>query len=136
MLVVTPERTERIVGVAQKLADDVIFPGALETDAADAVPRDLLDQLASAGLYGLSGPAWAGGIDADFGTACAVFEALASGWLTTTFVWAQHIGTVRAAAASESPHARDWVEPLCCGTCRSGLALAGVQPGPRPRPYP
>ena len=122
--------TQEIVGVAQQLADDVLFPRALETDAADTVPRDLLDQLAGAGLYGLSGPTWAGGIDAGFDTACAVFEALAGGCLTTTFVWAQHIGAVRAAAASESPHMRDWVEPLCRGTRRSGLALAGVLPGP------
>jgi len=128
--VVTPERTEQIVSVAQKLADDVLFPRALDTDTAETVPRDLLDQLADAGLYGLSGPTWAGGIDADFATACAVFEALAGGCLTTTFVWAQHIGAVRAAASSESPPMQEWVEPLCSGTHRSGLALAGVLPGP------
>lgn len=127
---VTPGSTQQIVSVALQLADDVLFPRALETDAAETVPRDLLDLLADAGLYGLSGPAWAGGIDADFGTACAVFEALAGGCLTTTFVWAQHIGAVRAATASESPAMRDWVEPLCRGRRRSGLALAGVLPGP------
>ena len=126
----TPGSTQQIVSVAQQLADNVLFPKALATDAAETVPRDLLDLMADAGLYGLSGPTWAGGMDADFGTAGEVFEALAGGCLTTTFVWAQHVGTVRAAAASESPHARDWVEPLCRGTCRSGLALAGVQPGP------
>ena len=62
-----------IVESAQWLADEVLFPAALETDRADAVPVDLLDALADAGLYGLPGA-----VD-DFETLCAVVEVLASG---------------------------------------------------------
>ena len=39
-----------ILGTAQRLADDVLFPAALATDAADVVPVELLDALADAGL--------------------------------------------------------------------------------------
>jgi hypothetical protein len=60
------------VGTAQALADEVLFPAALETDAADVVPVRLLDALADAGLYGV-------GAETDFATVCAVQEALASG---------------------------------------------------------
>lgn len=123
--------TEGPVDVAQRLADEVLFPGALEADAAHTLPRDRLDALADAGLYGLAGPAWAGGLDADLPTTCAVVEALASGCLTTTFVWAQHVTTVFVVAASPSPLMRRWVHPLCLGEARSGLALAGALPGPR-----
>jgi hypothetical protein len=35
-----------------------------------------------------------GGLEADFGDICAVAERLASGCLTTTFVWVQHLGAV------------------------------------------
>src|SRR4051794_6538521 len=105
-----------LVETAQRLADDVLFPAALATDAADAVPVELLDALAAAGLYGLSARA-------DFETACAAVEALASGCLTTTFVWVQHLGAVRAAAASENAAVRAWVEALCSGERRAGLAL-------------
>src|ERR1041385_4240129 len=91
---------------ARRLADDVLFPAALATDAADSVPGELLDALAGAGLYGLMA-------DADFATVCAVVEALASGCLTTTFVWVQHLGTVRAAATSDHGHVREeWLEAL------------------------
>jgi len=38
------------VAVARRLADDVLFPAALETDAADVVPRELLDALAEGGV--------------------------------------------------------------------------------------
>jgi alkylation response protein AidB-like acyl-CoA dehydrogenase len=119
-----------IVGAARRLADEVLFPAALETDAADTVPIELLDALAEAHLYGLSGPASAGGLEADFQTVCNVVETLASGCLTTTFVWVQHIGAVLAAATSENDAIAEWVAPLCRGERRAGLALGGAVPGP------
>jgi alkylation response protein AidB-like acyl-CoA dehydrogenase len=119
-----------VVETAQQLADEVLFPAALTTDAADAVPVELLDALAAAGLYGLAGPAAAGGLDADFESVCAVVEALASGCLTTTFVWVQHLGAVLAVASSENVALRDeWLGPLCRGERRNGLALGGAVPG-------
>jgi len=120
-----------VVETAQRLADEVLFPAALATDAADAVPVELLDALADAGLYGLAGPVSADGLDADFETACAVVEALASGCLTTAFVWVQHLGAVLAVASSDNAALRDeWLEPLCRGERRTGLALGGAVPGP------
>lgn len=119
-----------VVATAQGLADEVLFPAAVQTDAADVVPAELLDAVAQAGLYGLAGPEWAGGLDADFPSVCGAVEALASGCLTTTFVWAQHIGAVRAAATSDTPAIRDWVPLLCRGDRRAGLALGGSLPGP------
>ncbi|MEX0659830.1 MAG: acyl-CoA dehydrogenase family protein [Egibacteraceae bacterium] len=124
--------SEAIVETARRLADEVLFPAALATDAADTVPRALLDALAEAGLYGLRGPGWAGGMAADLDLICAVTEALAAGCLTTTFVWSQHGGTPFVVAAAGSPALRSWIEPLCRGAVRSGLALAGAQPGPDP----
>jgi alkylation response protein AidB-like acyl-CoA dehydrogenase len=119
-----------IVQTAQQLADEVLFPAAMDTDRADVLPVELLDALAEAGLYGLTGPAGAGGAEADFETVCGVVEALSSGCLTTAFVWTQHIGAVNAAAASESPAIREWVAPLRMGRQRAGLTLGGAVPGP------
>jgi alkylation response protein AidB-like acyl-CoA dehydrogenase len=118
-----------VLSTAERLADEVLFPAALATDTAEAVPVDLLDILAEAGLYGLSGPVSAGGLDADFPTVCSVVEKLASGCLTTTFVWVQHLGAVIAAAGSDNAAIRDWVAPLCKGRRRAGLALGGAIPG-------
>jgi alkylation response protein AidB-like acyl-CoA dehydrogenase len=119
-----------VVGTALRLAEEVLFPAALATDGADVLPMELLDSLADEGLYGLTGPASAGGFDADFQTVCQVVEALASGCLTTAFVWVQHIGAVRAAASSENETLAAWVGPLCTGERRAGLALGGAVPGP------
>jgi alkylation response protein AidB-like acyl-CoA dehydrogenase len=106
--------------VARQLADEVLFPTALDTDAADRVPVSHLDCLAGAGLYRLADPA----------TDLAVIEALAGGCLTTTFVWIQHHSALRAVAASHTAGLRDrWLEPMGRGTCRAGIAVAGIRPG-------
>lgn len=117
---------------ATRLAEDVLFPAALETDRSELVAAGLLDQLAAAGLYGLAGPPEAGGLGADPETFTTVAEVLASGCLTTTFVFMQHHGAVRTIAAfSPAELRREWLEPLCRGERRSGVAFAGLRrPGP------
>jgi len=116
--------------VAERLADDLLFPTALATDQADRVPRRILDALAVAGLYGLYGPAEAGGLGCDQATGLQVVEILAGACLSTTFVWIQHHSTVRAVAACDIPGIRErWLEPLCRGKWRAGIAVAGIRPG-------
>jgi len=126
-----------IVQAAQRVADDVLFPAALSTDASEVVPGRLLDALADAGLYGLAAPRHAGGAGADFAAVCAVHEALASGCLTTTLVWAQHHGLVRALAqGGDTELANRWLTPLARGRVRAGLALGGALPQPTLRATP
>jgi alkylation response protein AidB-like acyl-CoA dehydrogenase len=120
------------LATARRIADEELFPTAAAVDAADAVPPARLDLLAAAGLYGLAGPRAAGGLEPDFPTFCGVIEALAGGDLTTTFVWTQHHGAVRALAAEDAaPELRQAeLGPLCRGERRAGLALPGLHPGP------
>ena len=122
---------DEIVAFASRFADEVLFPSALATEAAGAVPTGHLDALAGAGLYGLAGPVEAGGLGLDREAAWAVVEALAGGCLATTFVWVQHHGLVRAMATDAPAGLRDeWLGPLCRGERRAGVALAGLLPGP------
>jgi alkylation response protein AidB-like acyl-CoA dehydrogenase len=117
-----------VVQTAWRLADDVLFPTALETDRADVVPIEVLDALADAGLYGLAAPAALDGFDADFETVCQVQEALASGCLTTAFVWAQHLGLVHVLSETGGMIADEWLGSLARGEVRAGLALGGALP--------
>jgi alkylation response protein AidB-like acyl-CoA dehydrogenase len=113
-----------VVEAARRIADEVLFPAALATDAAGAIPVSSLDALAEAGLYGSALPD-------DLEATCAVLEALAGGCLSTAFVWIQHLGVLRAALFSEHDHIREeWSEPLARGKRRGGLALGGALPGP------
>jgi alkylation response protein AidB-like acyl-CoA dehydrogenase len=122
---------EPIVERAREIADDIFFPAATETDAADLLPATHLDLLAREGFYGIAGTADAGGLELDPSATSAVVETLASGCLTTTFVWLQHRNPVRAIGGSDTPGLRDrWLAPLCRGERRAGIALAGNRPGP------
>jgi len=120
------------VQTAQRIADELLFGAALDTDRAERVPVQHLDTLAAAGLYGVAGPTAAGGLDASLKEHTSITEALASGCLATAFVWLQHHGSVRALLTTERASLRDeWLEPLCAGRRRGGLALGGVRPSPR-----
>ncbi|HYM51097.1 MAG TPA: acyl-CoA dehydrogenase family protein [Candidatus Limnocylindrales bacterium] len=122
---------EEILAAAQRIAEEVLYPAAIATDRAAIVPVTQLDTLAASGFYGLPGPVDAGGLGADFETLCAVIEILAGACLTTTFVWVQHLGAVRAAAASTRTGIKDrWLLDLGRGACRAGVALTGLIPGP------
>lgn len=119
-----------LVATAQRLADEVLFPAALATDAADVVPQAQLDALAAAGLYGLTAPRSVGGRGADAATVLGVIEAIAGGCLTTAFVWTQHLGATRAVASSTG-EVRALAPSLASGARRSGVAFAHLRrPGP------
>jgi hypothetical protein len=116
---------------ARHVAEEVLYPSAMDVDAADRIPAGHFDALADAGLYGLAGPVGAGGLDADLATFCDVIEIMAAGCLATTFVWIQHHSTVRALAASPNAALRNrWLASLCHGATRAGIALGGARPGP------
>jgi alkylation response protein AidB-like acyl-CoA dehydrogenase len=123
--------TAPVLDRAREIADDVLFPAALGVDAADRVPPSHLDLFAAEGFYGLAGPPESGGLGvADIATAGRLVEILANGCLTTTFVWMQHHGAVLAAANSALRD--EFLEPLCRGRIRAGVALAGIRPGRSP----
>jgi alkylation response protein AidB-like acyl-CoA dehydrogenase len=119
------------IALAREISDGELFPGALDADAADIVPVDRLDRLAEAGFYGLAGPNDAGGMGVDFAVALEVIEIIASGCLTTAFVWIQHHGAVRALDESATALRDDWLPRLCRGDVRAGVAFSGLRrPGP------
>lgn len=98
---------------AARLADDLLFPAALEVDRADRVPASHFEALAREGLY-------------DFDGDLAIVETLASGCLATTFVWLQHHGPLASA--------RGWPlldAAMARGDIRGGIARAGARPGAR-----
>jgi alkylation response protein AidB-like acyl-CoA dehydrogenase len=116
---------------ATQIAEKTLFPAAMDVDAAERIPAEHFAALADAGLFGLAGPIEVGGLDADTATFARVIEVMSSGCLATTFVWLQHHSAVRALAASANAAVRgQWLESLCRGVCRAGIAIGGAQAGP------
>ena len=122
-----------VVETAQRLADEVLFPAALATDAAETrCPVELLDALAEAGLYGLAGPR------VGRRARRRLPDRLPRSWRRSPPAASrrhssgcQHIGATLAAAGSENEAVRERVAgSLCRGERRAGLALGGALPGP------
>src|SRR4029077_8643472 len=106
-------------------------PAALATDASDLVPLPSLDLLAREGFYGMDGPEEAGGLALDEAARQGVIETLASGCLSTTFVWIHSHSGGDAVAASRNPGLREtWLARMCRGEIRGVIARAGEIPGP------
>jgi len=122
---------ELVLDAARRIADDILFPSALDTDAAEVVPHANLDALADAGLYGLHAPVEYGGLGASAATLFDAVEIISGGCLTTAFVWTQHLGAVYAVLASrrDELHKR-WLRRLATGELRAGLSLSAIRPGP------
>lgn len=119
-----------IVAAAQTLADDVLFPGALETDEADVLPVERLDALAEAGFFGLFAPPALGGLGANGSTMTAAVEAISSGCLTTSLVWCQHFGLLGNVVFGSDAMRDRYAEDAVHGRVRGGIAFGGLLPGP------
>lgn len=117
---------------AERIADEVLFPAALDVDRTGRLPRSHLDQLATAGLFGVAAPADSGGVGLErFDVIADVVAALAGGCLATTFVWIQHVGPLISTATGAPAEIRaTWLATLTTGDRKAGIAMAGVRPGP------
>ena len=119
-----------LVDRAAQLADNHLFPSALEVDTSGVVPSQQLDLVRDAGFHGLFAPVEFGGLGASPETQWAVHESLSGGCLTTSFVWAQHAGPSKAAIETTGPMRQRWAEALATGESRGGVAFAHLnRPG-------
>jgi len=114
---------EALIESARQISDDVLFPNALAADRAGVVPEMQLQRLADAGFYGIS-------TYCDAATVAKIIEIIASGCLTTTFVWTQHLGAAAATNASAGPVKDELGAELASGRRRAGVAFAHLlRPG-------
>lgn len=116
---------------AHTIAEEVLFPAALEVDAQAAIPRSHFALLAEQGFYGLAGAAADGGVEVDLPSLVGILETLSSGCLTTTFTWVQHHGVVRALTGTANEELRDkYLGAAIRGEVPGGVAYAGAIPQP------
>ncbi|HEY5116759.1 MAG TPA: acyl-CoA dehydrogenase family protein [Nakamurella sp.] len=117
---------------ARRIADDTLFPAAAAVDGADRAPSAHLGLLAAEGFYGIAAAPENGGVGLHrFDVVADVVASFAGGCLATTFIWIQHLGPLIAVGTIGAPGIRDrWLGPLARGERRSGVAMAGVRPGP------
>lgn len=116
---------------AHTIAEEVLFPAALEVDTQECIPRSHFDLLAGQGFYGLAGRPEHGGVEVDVPSLVGILEALSSGCLTTTFTWMQHHGVVRGLTGTGNTELRErYLDAVIQGRVRGGVAYAGAIPQP------
>ncbi|MGH3753460.1 MAG: acyl-CoA dehydrogenase family protein [Pseudonocardiaceae bacterium] len=116
---------------AGAIADDVLFPAALDVDADGVIPRSHFDLLAEEGFYGLAGRPEHSGIEVDFPSFISIIETLCGGCLTTTFTWIQHHSVVRGLTGTRNVDLQEkYLGAAIRGQVRGGVALAGAIPRP------
>ncbi|MGH3533378.1 MAG: acyl-CoA dehydrogenase family protein [Pseudonocardiaceae bacterium] len=116
---------------AHMIAEEVLFPAALEVDAQGAIPGSHLDLLAAQGFYGLAGDPQRSGVEVDFPSLIRILETLSSGCLTTTFTWIQHHSVVRGLTGTANADLREkYLDAAMRGELRGGVSFAGAIPQP------
>ena len=112
---------------ARLIADDVLFPAALDVDLSGTVPDSHYELLAEEGFYGIVAPAEIGGGGLDLSEVLNVLEVMAGGCLATTFTWMQHHGVVLALADTDNTALwAEYLGSMVAGRVRAGVALSGV----------
>ena len=114
------------------IAEGVFLADASAVESDGRIPDAHFAALAAAGLYGAFAPVEMGGAGLDVSELCDAVEQLASGCLTSTFVWIQHFGLLGTVLDPTTPEAlrEQLLVPVVKGEVRGGLALAGLLPGP------
>jgi alkylation response protein AidB-like acyl-CoA dehydrogenase len=92
----TPEERELYRASIRDFVEREVLPAAEELDRHGEFPHRLFGRLAELGCFGLRYPASLGGQDADFQTACILYEELAAGSLSLAAITAMQglMGTV------------------------------------------
>ncbi|MBB5918403.1 hypothetical protein BJY24_007315 [Nocardia transvalensis] len=111
---------------ARQVVEEVLDPRAGEVDRTGVIPPGNFDALAERGFYGF---VLSEGMtpDALIDTAATVL----GGCLATGFVWAQHLGALRAVAFGDNAELRDRLLPeMREGRYRCGVSYAGARTAP------
>jgi len=124
-------RVASMVERAHTIAEEVLFPAALEVDARGVIPSSHFDVLAAQGFYGLAGDPEHGGVTVDVPSLVSILETLSGGCLTTTFTWIQHHSVVRGLTGTTNADLREkYLGAAIRGELRGGVAFAGAIPQP------
>lgn len=123
-----PTEVESPIAVAQRIADEDLFPTAQDVDRLALIPLDRFSVLANAGLFGIVGPAELGSGGLGVHELRRVMAAVSSGCGATFFAWAQHHGVVRTVGAASNGELRAaWLPRLCRGEVVAGTAFAHLR---------
>jgi alkylation response protein AidB-like acyl-CoA dehydrogenase len=115
---------EALREVVRQFVDDRVIPTAMEREAKDEYPADLLPELADLGVLGMSIPEEFGGSDVDYISYGLVFEELARGWMgLASVVGSSASGAFLIARYGSGQQKQKYLPELAAGQRMSGIAM-------------
>jgi len=93
-------KQQEVVDRAAGIADDVVAPLAITTDADARFPREGLEALGKAGFYGLTVPKEHGGMGEGLRTMCAVLDQIAQRCPSTAMIYKMHLAAISTYVAA------------------------------------
>ena len=128
---ITPDE-QRLLALAQDIADTVLEPNAEAIDLAGELPVANLDTLAKAGLAGVTTPGEWGGSGGGGTFLREYTEVLTAACGTTWFVLTQHLGSCSQLATSQNPSLRErFLREAAAGNHYIGVGFGHLR---RPEP--
>jgi len=121
---------QEMIETVRKFVQREVIPVVAELERHDTFPADIVEQMRSMGLFGITIPESYGGLGLDLSTYIAVIEELAYGWMSLTGVINTHTmaATLLMVHGSEAQRQR-WLPSMATGGRRGALSLSEPDAG-------
>ena len=114
--------------VLQDFARDHIKPVAREWEHSGRYPTEIVAEMRTMGLFGITVPAAYGGMDIDMVSLALVFEEISKAWMGIAGIIGSHSLSCRMIAAHGTDEQKQrWLPRLATGELRTGIGL--TEPG-------
>lgn len=131
----SPEETpaevrQEIVETVRRFVAKEVVPVAPQLERADEFPAEIVDQMRTLGLFGVTIPEQYGGLGLDLVTYVGVIEELAYGWMSLTGIVNTHtmVATLLMTHGNDGQRSR-WLPAMAAGDRRGALSLSEPDAG-------
>ena len=123
------DEQEQLRKTVEQFAREVVAPAAVKHDAAKTFPYEVVEQMATMGLFGLPFPEEYGGMGGDFFTLCLAIEELAraDSSVAITLEAGVSLGAMPIFRFGTEAQRQEWLPQLTAGTALGAFGL--TEPG-------
>ena len=130
MSTVSSETRNQIITLVRDFVRNEVTPVAQQYDNEDVYPHELVEQMRSLGLFGITIPEKYGGLGLDHTTLAIIFEELSKGWMSVSGVIGTHL--VMASIIAEhgtEEQKQSFLPRMATGDVRGALGLTEPEAG-------
>jgi alkylation response protein AidB-like acyl-CoA dehydrogenase len=125
-----PEIREEVIATVRRFVARDVMPVASDLEHADAYPDDLVEQMKTLGLFGVTIPEEYGGLGLDLLTYVSIVEELSYGWMSLSGIVNTHtMCATNILRFGTEEQRKKWLPDLASGVRRGALSLSEPDAG-------